>query len=78
MSYVNKTFPAKKKWMLFLTFILSLLSLLFIFNCSVSKELDNVSVDILSRLRQLPGIVVTELQRTDSQIRVFQIDMNQP
>lgn len=78
MSHANKTFPSKKKWMLRLTFILSLLSLLSIFNCSVSKEVDNVSVDILTRLRQLQGLVVTELQSTGSQIRVFQIDMNQP
>lgn len=78
MSNVNKTFPSRKKWMLGLTFILLLLSVLSIFNCSVSKKRDNPIADILSRLRQLPGIVVTELQRTDSQIRVFQIDMNQP
>ena len=78
MSHVNKTFQSKKKWKLLMTFILSLLSLLVIFNCRVSKEDDDISVDILSKLRELEGIVVTELQSTNSQIRVFQIDMNQP
>ena len=46
-------------------------------SCSILKS-DDSDDDIVQLLQALDGIIVTELQSSDPQQRLFQIDMEQP